>query len=195
MVDVQDAFLDYKPWGTARSNPRFEHNAGALLAAYRQLVSFAPTSHKLIHINHASVNPDAPLHPSAPGFAFQTFARPHPEELVITKNVNSAFIGTNLESVLREHYGVEGGELYIAGLTTDHCVSTTTRMAGNLKVVGQGGEVVFIEDATATFKKDETSPYDAETVHGVHAESLREFASVRKTDEVIERWRLRSGDR
>ena len=98
MVDVQDAFLDDKHWGTARGNPRFEHNAVALLDAYRQLVSFAPTSHKLIHVNHASLNPAAPLHPSAPGFAFQSFAKPLSEELVITKNVNSAFIGTNLES-------------------------------------------------------------------------------------------------
>ena len=68
-------------------------------------------------------------------------------------------------------------------------------MARNLKVVGEEGEVVFIEDATATFKKHEASPYDAEIVHGVHMESLREFASIRKTQSVIDQWRLWSEER
>ena len=48
---------------------------------------------------------------------------------------------------------------------------------------------------TATFKKHEASPYDAEIVHGVHVESLREFASIRKTQSVIDQWRLWSEER
>lgn len=74
----------------------------------------------------------------------------------------------------------------------DHCVSTTTRMAGNLKVCdhvnGEGrrvkGEVILVEDATAAWQKP-GGKWDAETVHAVHAESLKEFASVLKTEEVI----------
>lgn len=72
---------------------------------------------------------------------------------MITKSVNSAFIGTDLEEMIRRHFGKQGGKVYLAGLTTDHCVSTTTRMAGNLGVAdgsdGERGEVVFVEDATA----------------------------------------------
>jgi len=144
----------------------------------------------LINVAHASRNPNAPLHPSAPGFAFQEFAKPQPGEIVITKDVNSAFIGTNLEAILREHLG-ESGKLYLAGLTTDHCVSTTTRMAGNLGVAGVNGQVIFVEDATATFKKDVDSPYDAETVHGVNVESLREFAIISKTVDIVGDWQKR----
>lgn len=111
------------------------------------------------------------------------------------KSVNSAFIGTDLEEILKDHFSARAGEketrevegkLYIVGLTTDHCVSTTVRMAGNLGVCGQEGEVVLVEDGTAAHGK---GGWDAETVHAVHAESLREFAGVRGTEEVLDEWK------
>ena len=57
----------------------------------------------------------------------------------MTKGVNSAFIGTQLEEILKES---EVRTLVIAGLTTDHCVSTTTRMAANLGVCERFGDGV-----------------------------------------------------
>lgn len=62
-------------------------------------------------------------------------------------------------------------------------------MASNFKIVGKDGEVVFVEDATAAWKKDGKSSFDAETVHGVHTESLREFATIGKTGDVMEEWK------
>lgn len=114
----------------------------------------------------------------------------------MTKNVNSAFIGTDLEGVLRSHFQGSRGTLYIVGLSTDHCISTTTRMAGNLWVCnarddaggrGEQGEVVLIEDATAAWKKSDDG-FEADLVHKVHVESLGEFASIKKTDEVLKVW-------
>jgi len=124
---------------------------------------------------------------------FQSFAAPLPDELVITKNVNSAFIGTDLEQVLRTHFGGKPGTLWVVGLTTDHCVSTTVRMAGNLGICdspkGEKGEVILVEDAVACWKKTEDFPFDAEVIHAVHVDSLREFASISKTGDVIQLWR------
>jgi isochorismate hydrolase len=48
---------------------------------------------------------------------------------VFRKHVNSAFIGTGLEAYLQTQ-GIR--DLVLVGLTTDHCVSTSARMAANL---------------------------------------------------------------
>src|SRR3546814_11450706 len=66
-------------------------------------------------------------------------------ELQIKKSVNSAFIGTQLE---QELHARQVDELIIVGLTTNHCVSTTARMAGNM-----GFNTFVVEDATATFDR------------------------------------------
>ncbi len=66
--------------------------------------------------------------------------KPHPNEPIIQKQVNSAFIGTNLKELLDEK-GLK--TLVIVGLTTNHCVSTTTRMAGNF-----GYATYVVADAT-----------------------------------------------
>ena len=72
-------------------------------------------------------------------------------------------------------------------------MSTTVRMAGNLGVCdspeGEKGEVILVEDATACWKKTEEFPFDAEVIHAVHVDSLREFASMTKTREVVQLWR------
>jgi nicotinamidase-related amidase len=198
LVDIQDGFLHPTIWGPSRSNPAFETNIKSLIPIYRQLISSTtsptkPSPHKIIHVAHASKSEFSPLYPSSPGFAFQSFAAPQPDELVITNNVNSAFIGTDLEQVLRTHFGGKPGTLWVVGLTTDHCVSTTVRMAGNLGVCdsyeGDKGEVILVEDAVACWKKTEAFPFDADVIHAVHVDSLREFASIAKTREVVKLWR------
>lgn len=193
LIDIQEGLKDPTYWGPSRSNPAFEENTLRLLQTYRKVVTstktpYGVTPHKIIHVGHSSTSPNSPLRPGAPGHKFQDFVQPQDDEVVVYKNENSAFIGTDLEKIIREH---KTRRLWIAGLVTDHCVSTSVRMAGNLKVCdgdGEKGEVILISDATAAFQKSKDS-FDAETVHAVHAESLTEFATVTKTDDVIELWK------
>src|SRR5574338_1420905 len=120
IIDVQQGF-DEPYWG-ARNNPGAEENIARLLAAWRA------AQRPIFHIQHNSRLPQSPLHPSHPGNVFKAIAAPRAGEPVIGKDVNSAFIGTDLEARLRT---ANIDAVVIAGLTTPHCVSTTTRMASN----------------------------------------------------------------
>ena len=172
VIDVQEGF-SHPRWG-ARNNPDAERNIGALLDAWRR------TERPLFHVQHISRQPGSVFAPGAPGNAIKAIAAPRGDEPVIRKHENSAFIGTDLEARLRGN-GIT--HLVIAGLTTDHCVSTTTRMAGNL------GFVPFlVADATATFER--TGPkgehYTAQQMHDVNLASIHgEFATVVDTADVL----------
>jgi len=196
IIDIQDAFLEptFSVWGPSRSNPDFEKNAASLLNSYRDLVAKSGSAtHKIIHVRHASKSSTSPLWPAAPGFKFQPFATPRDGELVVIKNVNCASIGTDLEEVLKDHFGGAPGSLFFIELSTDHCISTSTPMARNLGVceaTDGEGEVVLVGEATATWAKGVGEEFlDAETLLKAHILSLQnEFASVRRTEDVRKTW-------
>src|SRR5215813_1857316 len=156
LIDVQKGFDD--PYWGARNNPHAETKIAELLSAWRK------TRRPVFHVQHLSTLERSPLHPSKPGSAFKEEVKPTTGEPVFQKNVNSAFIGTQLEESLRKQ---NIRTLVITGLTTPHCVSTSARMAGNL-----GFEVYLVGDAIAAF--DVTGPdgtrYPAEQVHRVSLE-------------------------
>ena len=56
----------------------------------------------LFMLGIALTNLDSKLHESNPGFEFNDHVTPLGDEIVLTKNVNSAFIGTGLKSILDE---------------------------------------------------------------------------------------------
>lgn len=172
MIDVQQG-LDAPGWGE-RNNPGAERRMKRLLAAWRA------AGLPVIHVQHDSVEPDSPLRPERPGNALKPDFEPLAGEPLFRKSVNSAFIGTGLEPHLRAA-GIRS--LVVAGLTTDHCVSTTVRMAGNL-----GFDVVLVGDATATFER--TGPggesWTAEEMHRAALASLHgEFARVLDAADVL----------
>ena len=131
LIDVQEGLDD--PCLGGRNNPDAEQNMARLLAAWRR------RGWPIFHIQHMSTEPDSPLRPELPGNAIKRIVAPQGQEPVIQKRVNSAFIGTDLQGRLTEA-GIHS--LVLAGLTTDHCVSSTarllrlrsarTRMAGDL---------------------------------------------------------------
>lgn len=172
IVDVQKGF-DHPRWGK-RNNPQAEANIALLLAAWRE------EGRPVVHVRHDSVEPDSPLRPSQPGNQFKLEVEPRAGERIESKQVNSAFIGTSLKAYLRQNHFET---VVLVGLTTDHCVSTSARMAGNL-----GFSPIVIADATATFNRVgyDGQEFSAETVHACALASLHgEFARVMNTAELL----------
>lgn len=172
VIDVQAAFDD-PGWGP-RNNPQAEQRIAEVLRGWRRL------SAPIIHVRHRSITPGGRF--VGDGMTFKPQATPLPDEPVVTKEVNSAFIGTDLEQRLRT---ADVDTVVVVGLTTDHCCSTTARMAANL-----GFGVWFLSDATATF--DRVGPdgehLPAQTMHEVNLASLhQEFADVIDAAEAVRR--------
>jgi nicotinamidase-related amidase len=171
LVDIQKGFEDIAYWGGQRNNPDAELRAGELLKIWRN------NGLPIFHVQHCSTTPGSPLGETYAGNQFNELVAPMGGEPIIKKSVNSAFIGTDLQAQL-DDAGIT--TLVIVGLTTDHCISTTTRMAGNL-----GYKTFLVADATATFNKKglDGQYYPAELIHETALASLNsEFATVVTTD-------------
>jgi nicotinamidase-related amidase len=172
IIDVQDA-VHVPVWGE-RNNPEAEAHIEALLDAWRE------TGRPVLHVKHNSRSLTSPFHASHPGNAIQAFASPQPGEPLVEKDVNSAFIGTDLEDRLRDA-GIT--TLVIVGFVTNHCVETTARMAGNLDF-----DTYVVADATATFEREgpDGRRYPADLVHAVSLASIHdEFVTVVDTATVL----------
>ncbi len=175
MIDWQKALSKSDPyWGGARNNPDAEAHGQKLLAHWR--------SHDwpVFHICHHSTTPNSPLRASAPGAAFIDGFEPRGDEAVIAKGVNSCFIGTNLDEILKSQ-GLN--HVVICGLTTNHCVSTSVRMAGNL-----GFDVILAGQACATFDRRgwDGTLYPAQTIHDISLANIHgEFCEVKSTEEIL----------
>ncbi|MBB5516385.1 nicotinamidase-related amidase [Rubricella aquisinus] len=175
LVDIQKGMDVSDYWGP-RNNPDAEQRAADLLHHWRA------QNWPVIHVRHDSTNPKSPL--QGPGIEIKDEVAPLPHEPVLTKSVNSGFIGTDLEARLRN---ADATDLVICGITTPHCVSTTVRMAANL-----GFTVQVAADACATFAAAANTSFDdgpsptAEEVHRAALSHLHtEFATVTTSDKII----------
>ncbi|REJ85743.1 MAG: cysteine hydrolase [Acidobacteria bacterium] len=172
VVDVQIGLDD--PVHGRRNNPGAESNIARLLAAWR--AAGVP----VVHVQHHSIEPGSTLRPEAPGCEVKPEARPVPGEKLFRKHTNSAFVGTDLEAHLR---GAGIDSLVVAGLTTDHCVSSTVRAAADL-----GFSVAVVHDATACHERlgHDGRIFEAQLVHELALAHLRgEFARILTTEEAI----------
>lgn len=176
LIDIQMGF-DHPAWG-ARNNPGAEANAARLLDHWRA------HAWPVFHIQHLSTTEGSPLNPTGGAVDFKPEVAPRDGELVLSKQVNSAFIGTGLETRLR---ALGLSHLVICGLTTPHCVSTTTRMAANL-----GFQVDLIHDACAAVAAGADASWrgggmtDPERIHQSALDQLHgEFACVISTEDAL----------
>jgi len=166
-MDFQKAFNNIAYWGGQRNNDNAEANAGELLKIWRD------NKLPIFHIKHCSSDPNSPLYETNEGNEFKDIVAPVDGEAIIKKNVSSAFIGTDLKGRLDSE---KISKLVVVGMTTDHCVSTTVRMANNF-----GYDVFVVSDATATFNNKglEGQNYSADLMHETSLASLNgEFAMV-----------------
>jgi nicotinamidase-related amidase len=172
VIDVQKGFDD-PSWGR-RNNPGAEANIGRLLEAWRR------AGRPVIHVRHDSRSLGSPLRPGRPGNAIKEAVRPLSHEPVVPKTAHGAFVETDLEERLRRS---GAAAVVLVGMTTNHCVSTTARMADDL-----GFAVRVVADATATFDRRTPSGrlVPAEEMHELGLTELHgEFATVVDTAAVI----------
>jgi nicotinamidase-related amidase len=173
VIDVQRAFDDAAYWGE-RDNPACEENIGRLLAHWRA------QGWPIVLVRHDSDEDVSPLRPDHPGNAFKDVID-QDGDVLVTKRVNSAFHGDPPLQEWLDGRGIE--QLYICGITTNHCCETTARVGGNL-----GYDVYFVLDATHAFDRPdpagqivpaaELSRVTATNLHG-------EFATVVSTAEAL----------
>ncbi|MEG3628363.1 cysteine hydrolase family protein [Streptomyces poriticola] len=180
VVDVQQGFEETDFWGV-RNNPGADGNIAALIDVWQS------TGRPVVFVRHDSVTPGSPLRTGREGNGFKGYVEQRRgkgagAELLVTKSVNSAFLGApDLAAWLRAA-GI--GQIVLAGIQTNMCVETTARMGGNL-----GFDVVFVHDATYTFglegpfgwrqSADELARATAVSLHGGG------FARVVTTAEVV----------
>lgn len=134
-IDAQMGFDD--PSMPPRWNRDFDSNGRALLEAWRA------ATRPIIHVRHDSVEPGSVLAPTHPGNRHRPGFEPQGGEPLITKSVNSAFIGTDLDLRLRR---IGARHVVVFGLVTDQCVSTTVRMGANM-----GWDMILVPDACDCF--------------------------------------------
>jgi nicotinamidase-related amidase len=174
LIDIQKAFDD-PSWGK-RNNPGAEQEAARLLEHWRN------RGLPVIHVQHTSQSKESLFFTGSTGHQFKEEAKPAAGERIIQKSVNSAFIGTSLETMLKE---LKSTELIAAGLTTPHCVSTTVRMAANL-----GFKVWLPMDACAAFERKgpDGTIYPPGRIHQTELAILHgEFCEVCTTENVLKK--------
>jgi len=171
-IDMQRGFDE--PGWPRRWNNDVDANGLALIAEWRA------AGRPIIHVRHDSVEPGSTLAPGVPGNAFRPGFGPQDNEPLITKSVNSAFIGTDLDLQLKRL----GAQHVIAfGISTDMCVSTTIRTGANM-----GWDMILVPDACDCFDLPDGvgGTISAEQVQRAHVATLAfEFCRTLSTAELI----------
>ena len=173
-IDMQRAF-DAPPW-PRRWNDQVDANGLALLDAWRG------AGRPIIHVRHDSVQPGSSLAPGSAGNAFRPGFEPRAGEPLLTKSVNSAFIGTDLDLRLKR---LGAKHVVTFGISTDMCVSTTVRTGANM-----GWDMILVPDASDCFDlpDGDGGTIPAIDVQRVHVATLAfEFCRTVPTAELTER--------
>jgi nicotinamidase-related amidase len=177
VIDVQQGVNLLQHWGGRtgrRNNPAAEQNIAAVLEAWRR------RELPVYFTAHDSLEAASPLKLRLETGRFITGLEPKPNEPVIAKSANSAFVGTGLEVALRRR---RIHRLLFVGFFTNFCVETSVRMANNM-----GFDTYLAHDACATCNRIglDGEDYDPELVHALSIASMhREFCTAISTADAI----------
>lgn len=177
VIDPQVGVDMLKYWGGVRgrrNNPRAEANLASLLGVWRD--------HGLpvVFTRHESLEARSPLRADAPTCRFKDGLEPRIGEQVVTKSVNGAFFGTDLEMRLRR---LVVRRLVVVGFFTNMCVETTVRTAGNF-----GYDTYLGHDACSTTNRvgPDGVDHDPAVVHATSVASMHgEFCTALTTAQLM----------
>lgn len=173
IIDMQSGIHD--PKLGRRNNPDAELRAQDLLCAWRK------TAQPVVHIRHASKNPESVFWPGQPGCEFQKAFIPLAHEHVLEKSVPDAFASGALKRwfrLKRIH------RLLICGVVTNNSVEATARSAGCL-----GFDVSVVSDAAFTFDQVDLSGrlWSAEDVHAMSLSNLAmDYAKIVTSVQILQ---------
>lgn len=174
IVDVQESFRVMPSWKDI-SNPN-------IVEPINELVKHARINQDyVVWVLHQDLESGTPFDPVNGHVKLLSGLNPVSEDIQVTKTSHNAFTTTNLGQQLQSR-GVT--HLRIAGIRTEQCVETTTRLASDL-----GYEVEVVLDATATHPlpligTDEILSA-AQVIERTAAALTGRFASITSVEQVV----------
>lgn len=163
IIDIQKFYF---PGGSVPlENPESAAENAALLLGH-----FRNAGDLVVHIGHISKT----------GADFYPLVAPLPGEKIFMKKEVNAFLGTGLDEFLREN---KIKKLVLCGMQTHMCLEAATRAAHDL-----GYECTVAYDACATRNLTfGNTTVKAADVHNSTLATLKSYASILSTKEVLER--------
>ncbi|WP_088041842.1 cysteine hydrolase family protein [Bacillus sp. EAC] len=148
------------------------YNGEKLLQNINQLLDKARTSNTpIFYIQHNES--EGPLVSGTKGWEIHPDIAPSETDLIIQKHTPDSFLRTNLNEELQKR---EITHLIMAGIQTEACVDTTTRIA-----CSSGYDVTLITDAHSTWDSQDMT---AQQIINHHNNVLRWFGNTKTTSEV-----------
>lgn len=132
ILDVQDA-IDQPVWA-GKNNPDYVDVIARLLAHWRR------QGWPVIFIRHDEPTPSSTYHTHGPWNGFKAEVAPIAGEIIVAKTQNCAFIGTELDDVLK---GLATNRFVLTGVVIHNSMDATIRAGKAL-----GYHILLPEDAT-----------------------------------------------
>ncbi|WP_370318575.1 isochorismatase family protein [Oricola sp.] len=172
VLDVQDA-IDRPVWD-GKNNP------GYLAVIQRLLAHWREKGWPVIHVKHDEPTPTSSYHTHGPWNAIKQEVAPIAGEPVIAKQQNCAFIGTELDAVLKR---MGANALVLTGVVIHNSMDATVRAGKAL-----GYRILLPSDATTAVpvRTPDGRIWDAAAVQDLTLAILGgEYAEVVKSEELI----------